>query len=81
MEPYQRHSKLIGRMAELGLRQAAIAVRLGLHPTLFNAILRGRRQAPEGFEARVDAELDRQAAAEAAAQEARKRVLAEMEDD
>ena len=76
METYQRHSKLIGRIAELGLRQADLAVRLGIHPTLFNAMLRGRRETPESFEERVVAELDLQEEAEEAAQEAREKVLA-----
>ena len=78
---YQRHSKLIGRIAELGLRQADLAVRLGIHPTLFNAILRGRREAPEDFEDRVDAALDLLEAAEKAAQEARERVLEEAKGE
>ncbi len=78
--PHRKYSKLIGRIAELGLRQADLAVRLGIHPTLFNAILRGRREAPKGFEERVVAELDLQEAAEKAAQEARERVLAVKED-
>ena len=80
METYQRYPKLIGRIVELGLRQADLAMRLGIHPTLFNAILRGRREAPKGFGERVVAELDLQEAAEKAAQEARERVLAVKED-
>ena len=42
--------------------------------------LRGRRPMPEGFEARVHATLDRLEAAERAAAETRKRVLAETVD-
>ena len=76
---YRRYPKLIGRIVELGLRQADLAVRLDIHPTLFNAILRGRREAPEDFEERVVAELDLQEAAEKAAQEARERFMAEAE--
>ena len=52
-----------------------------MHETLLNAILRGRREAPEGFEARVHAALDRLEAAERAAEEARERVLAEGEKE
>ena len=82
-----------GRIAELGIRQADLAAHLGIHETLLNAILRGRRPMPEGFEERVHTALDqieeeqrvaREAVqklrAEKAAQEARERVLAETEE-
>ena len=77
METLRTYSKLIGRIAEIGVVQADVAVYLGIHPTLLNAILRGRREAPDGFEARVHAALDRLETAERAAEEARERVLAE----
>ena len=79
MDSVRGYPKLIGRIAELGLRQADLAAYLGVHPTLLNAILRGRREAPTGFEARVEAALERHEAAERAADEARERVLAEPE--
>ena len=79
-----------GRIAEVGTRQADLADAIGMHETLLNAILRGRREAPEGFEERVHTALDqieeeqrvaREAVqklrAERAAQEARERVLDE----
>ena len=69
-------SKVNGRIAELRLRQADVAARLAMHPTLFNAYLRGRRPAPDSFTTRVHAVLDLLEAAERAAQEARERVLA-----
>ncbi len=72
---YQQYPKLIARMVEIGLRQADLAVRLGIHPTLFNAYLRGRRAAPSGFEALVNAELDLQAEAKRAGAEAERKVL------
>ena len=76
MDIYRTYPKLIGRIAEIGVVQADVAVHLGIHPTLLNAMLRGRRPMPEGFEERVNATLDRLEAAEKAAQEARARVLA-----
>jgi len=69
--------KLRGRLAESGIQNQVLASALGMDPSLLSAILRGRRAAPEGFEARVTAALDRLEAAEAAAEEARQRVLAE----
>lgn len=69
--------KLRGRIAESGVYKVELARVLGIHPTQLSAILHGRRSAPAGFEARVTAALDRLEAAEAAAEEARQRVLAE----
>ena len=77
METHRTYPKLIGRIAEIGVVQADVAVHLGIHPTLLNAMLRGRRPMPEGFEARIHATLDRLEAAEKAGTEARERVLAE----
>ena len=81
MDTYRTYPKLIGRIAEIGVVQADVAVHLGIHPTLLNAMLRGRRSMPEGFEERVHAALDRLEAAEKAAEEARERVLAETEGE
>lgn len=76
MDTYKKYTKIIGRIAELGLVQADVATRLDMHPTMLNHILRGRRPMPEGMEARIHAALDRLEAAERAADEARARVLA-----
>lgn len=70
-------TRIRGRIAEVGCRQADIAQAIGINETLLNTYLRGRRPMPEGFEARVHATLDRLEAAETAAEEARERVLAE----
>lgn len=76
MDIFKPYSKIRGRIAEIGLVQADFAAYLHIHPTLLNAILKGRRPAPAGFEARANALLDRLEAAEKAAQAARERVLA-----
>ena len=54
-------------------------MQLGISETVVTAILNERRPIPEGFEERVHATLDRLEAAEAAAEEARQKVLAEGE--
>ncbi len=69
-------AKLRGRLAELGITQQDLADALGINATLLNHILKRRRKPPEGFEACVNATLDRLEAAEKAAEEARERVLA-----
>ena len=74
-----RITRIRGRIAEVGCRQADIAQAIGINETLLNTYLRGRRSMPEGFEERVHATLDRLETAERAAQEARERVLAETE--
>ena len=51
-------SRIHGRIAEIGIRQADLATHLGIHETLLNAILRGRRPMPEGMEARIHGALD-----------------------
>ena len=79
MPIYCHHKTLIGRMAALGVPQADVAVYMDIHPTQLNAILRGRRQTPEGFEEKAHAVLDRLERAEAAAEEARRKVLEETE--
>ena len=73
-------ARLRGRIAEAGIRHADLAKHLGIHPTLFSAIITGRRDAPVGFATRAHATLDRLEAAEKAAAEARERVLAETEE-
>ena len=66
---YKAFPQIRGRMAEMGILQADLAVQLDIHPTLLNAILRARRPAPPNFEARIHAALD--------ALEEEKRVAAE----
>ena len=63
------------RIAELGVRHAAVAHELGIHPTLLSTILNGHRTPPADFERRVTAALDRLERAERAAEQARQRVL------
>ena len=53
-----RITRIRGRIAEVGCRQADIAQAIGINETLLNTYLRGRRPMPEGFEARVHATLD-----------------------
>ena len=85
-------SHIHGRIAELGIRQADLAAHLGIHETLLNAYLRGRRRMPSGMEARIRAALDdleeeqrvaaeavRKLRAERAAQEVRGQELQEQE--
>ena len=64
------------KMMEMGLRQSDVAVRLGIHPSLFNKILVGTRKAPDGLAERLHTLLDQLEAAQRAADEARERVLA-----
>ena len=64
------------RLALLGIPQERIALEMGIDRSLFSRYLRGLRKPPEGFEARLNATLDRLEVAERAANEARERVLA-----
>ena len=68
---------LRGRIAETGIKRQEVAALLGYSDSMFSLYLNGRRPAPQGFEPRVCAALDRLERAEQAAQEARERVLAE----
>ena len=72
-------AKIRGRMAETGLRVRDVAMQLGISETAVTAILNERSPLPEGFGERVHGALDRLEAAEAAAAEARQKVLAEGE--
>ena len=72
-------SKLRGRMAETGIRRQDVAILLGYSETMFSLLINGKRPAPEGFQARIHAALDRLERAERAAQKERERVLAEAE--
>ena len=64
------------RIAEIGVRQADLAMQLGMHESRLSALLNGRLKPPPDFVERVHAALDRLEAAERAADEARRRVLA-----
>ena len=64
------------RLARLGIPQERVALEMGIDRSLFSRYLRGLRKPPEGFEARLNATLDKLEAAERAATEARERVLA-----
>ena len=68
-------SRIRGRIAEVGIRQADLAAHLEIHETLLNAILRGRRPMPEGFEARVHETLDLLEQANQVAEAARRGVM------
>ena len=77
--PIKKHTKLMGRMAELRLRKSNLAAYLEMSPTLLNAILRGRRPTPENFESHISKTLDRFERAEHAAEEARDKVMQETD--
>ena len=71
--------KLMGLIAEAGIRRQDLAAQLGYSETMFSLYLHGKRPAPEGFKERVAAALDLLEVAERAAAKARERVLAEGE--
>ena len=70
-------SHIHGRIAEIGIRQADLAAYIGIHGTLLNAILRGRRPMPEEMETRIHAALNVLEEAKRAGREAEERVLEE----
>ena len=67
-----------GRLAALGMTQHDLATALGLSQPTVNAILTGRRSAPEGFEVRARQALGRLERIEQAASEARLKAVEEM---
>ena len=69
-------SDLRARIAALSIRQGALAAQLGMHETLLSAILNERRPMPVGFETRTMKAMDLLERADAAAREAREKVLA-----
>ncbi len=77
--PIKKHTKLMGRISELRLRQGNLAAYLEMSPTLLNAILRGRRPTPENFESHISKTLDRFERAEHAAEQARDKVMQETD--
>ena len=76
MDSDTRSSDIKTRIFRLGIPQERVALEMGIDRSLFSRYLRGLRKPPEGFEARLNATLDRLEAAEKAANEARERVLA-----
>lgn len=68
------------RIAQSGYTQERVALKLGIDPALLSRYLRGLRPMPDGFDSRVHAVLDRLERADAAAEEARQRVLSEGRD-
>lgn len=68
------------RIIQMGVTQEQVALDLGIDSSLLGRYLRGVRSMPDGMAARIHAVLDRREAAERAADEARARVLAEMEE-
>ena len=76
-------AKMIGipaikaRIAYIGITQERLAITMGLERSSLTRYLRAVRPMPEGFEARVMEALDLLERAEAAARDARERVLAE----
>ena len=77
--PIKKHTKLLGRVSELGLRQADLAAYLEMNPTTLNGILNGRRPTPENFESHISKTLDRFERAEHAAEQAREKVMQETD--
>ena len=63
-------------LARLGLTQAPVAAVLGVSETTFRSYIHGYRCLPVGFRERFHAALDLVERAEAAADEARAKVLA-----
>ncbi len=66
-----------GRIAEIGIVQADLATHLGIHESLLNAHLRGRRPMPEGLEEHIHSTLDLMERAKRAGREAEQRVMQE----
>lgn len=63
-------------LARRGLTQAPVAGALGVSATTFSSYIQGYRPLPVGFRKRFHAALDLVERAEAAADEARRKVLA-----
>ena len=74
-----RITRIRGRIAEVGCRQADIAQAIGINETLLNTYLRGRRPMPEGFEERVHTALDQIEEEQRVAREAVQKLRAEKE--
>ena len=77
--PIKKHTKLLGRIAELRLRQGSLAAYIEMSPAALNGILNGRRPTPENFESHISKTLDRFERAEHAAEQARDKVMQETD--
>ena len=66
-----------GRIAQIGILQADLAAHLGIHESLLNAHLRGRRPLPEGLEEHIHFTLDLIERAKRAGQQAESQVMSE----
>ncbi len=73
--PIKKHTKLLGRISELRLRQGSLAAYIEMSP----AALNGRRPTPENFESHISKTLDRFERAALAAEEARDKVMQETD--
>ena len=63
-------------LARRGLTQASVAEALGVSPTTFRSYIQGHRPLPSGFSERFRAAMDLVERADAAAEQARRNVLA-----
>ena len=68
-------SQLRGRIAESGIRRQDLAEQLGYSESTFSLYMTGKRPAPDDFAEKLLDALDRLERAEAAAREARQKVL------
>ena len=66
-----------GRIAEIGILQADLAIHLGIHESLLNAHLRGRRPMTEELEERIHAALNLIERAKRAGRKAERKVMRE----
>ena len=73
--------RIRGRIAEIGIIQADLAIHLGIQESLLNAHLRGRRPLPEGLEEHIHFTLDLIERAKRAGKQAESQVMekAQME--
>lgn len=73
--------RIRGRIAEIGIIQADLALHLGIHESLLSAHLRGRRPLPEGLEEHIHFTLDLIERAKRAGQEAESQVMSEAQTE
>ena len=70
-----------GRIAQIGILQADLAAHLGIHETLLNAYLRGRRSMPKGLEEEIHSTLNLIERAKQAGREAEQKVIRENREE
>ncbi len=73
--------RIRGRIAEIGIIQADLAIHLGIHESLLNAHLRGRRPLPEGLEEHIHFTLDLIERAKRAGKQAENQVMGEAQTE